>query len=91
MASITRSYAKLSLLLVCLASLANLAATQAAPGDRDERCSRVLYEAGMEPLMDTRDYGQLLPHSLGDTGGVWQVVDEDSEDFGIATVRQRVF
>ena len=90
MASITRSYAKLSLLLVCLASLANLAATQ-APGDRDERCSRVQYEARMEPLMDTRDYGQLLPLNMGDTGGVWQVVDEDSEDFGIATVRQRVF
>ena len=66
-------------LLLCLASLAG----SQAPGDGDQGCidssSHPEYEDHMHPLMDSRDYIQVLPRT---NDGPWQKLnlDENNKD-----------
>lgn len=54
-----------------------------APGDGDDFCindpQRPVYDDYIYPLMDTRDYIQLLPNYDGQHG-VWQVLDKDEKN-----------
>ena len=54
-----------------------------APGDGDEYClakpSHPVYDSYVHPLMDTRDYIQLLVSDSDDKGGVWQILDKDNQ------------
>ena len=66
-------------LLLCLASLAG----SQAPGDGDQVCIDLSlhpeYEDNTHPLMDSRDYIQVLP---GTNDGPWQKLnlDENNQD-----------
>ena len=64
-------------LLLCLASLAG----SQAPGDGDQACthsnSHPGYEDHMHPLMDSRDYIQVLP---GSNDGPWQKLNLDENN-----------
>jgi hypothetical protein len=76
------SYARFSAVALCLASLAGLARTQ-APHDREQGClddsSHPQYDDHVRPLLDTRDYGKLLPYDSDGAGGVWQTLDSDGD------------
>ena len=56
-----------------------------APGDGDEYCltlpSHPVYDSYIHPLMDTRDYIQLLVSDSDDKGGVWQILDKDNQSY----------
>ena len=77
------SYARMQIrVALCLASLVVLARTQ-APGDREQSClddpSHPQYDDHVRPLLDTRDYGKLLPYESDGTGGVWQTLNIDGD------------
>lgn len=76
--SLTRMHS-LRLTCVVIYVCITLAGSQ-APGDGHQTCldkaSHPVYDRHVRPLMDTRDYIQLLPYSDG-TGGVWKTLDED--------------
>ena len=76
------SYARFSAVALCLASLAGLARTQ-APHDREQGClddsSHPQYDDHVRPLLDTRDYGKLLPYDSDAAGGVWQTLDSHGD------------
>ena len=62
-----------------------------APGDEDSHCTETLpslgvnildYPPEVKPLMDSRNYQQLLPSNIG---AVWQEVDNDSNNLSGTT------
>ena len=71
-------YSALSLCCVSFLSLVN----SQAPGDGDPTCLAMndcSYSEHVHPLMDTRDYTQLLPTDGEDT--VWQALDLDEDKY----------
>ena len=73
------SYATFSAVALCLAGLAR---TQ-APNDREQGCVsdplHPQHDDHVRPLLDTRDYGKLLPYESSGTGSVWQTLDNDGD------------
>ena len=73
------SYATFSAVALCLAGLAR----SQAPNDREQGCVsdplHPQYDDHVRPLLDTRDYGKLLPYESSGTGGVWQTLDNDGD------------
>ena len=77
--STTFSYATFSAVALCLAGFSR----SQAPNDREQGCVsdplHPQYDDHVRPLLDTRDYGQLLPYESSGTGGVWQTLDNDGD------------
>ena len=71
-----------AIVLFFVSSLLCLADSQ-APGDGNDTCindpQHPVYDDYVHPLMDTRDYIQLLPNSEG-KDGVWQALDKDENN-----------
>ena len=77
--STTFSYATFSAVALCLAGFSR----SQAPNDREQGCVsdplHPQYDDHVRPLLDTRDYGKLLPYESSGTGGVWQTLDNDGD------------
>ena len=70
-------------IVLCFVSSLLCLADSQAPGDGDKVCindpHHPVYDGYIHPLMDTRDYIQLLPNSDGEYG-VWQSLDKDKNN-----------
>ena len=79
---VTNSRCRLPIVLVFIATCVRLASLQPRR-DADEDClgdpSHPVYQSYEQPLMDTRDYLQLLPAGSDGVGGVWKVLNEDGD------------
>ena len=77
--STTFSYATFSAVALCLTGFSR----SQAPNDREQGCVsdplHPQYDDHVRPLLDTRDYGKLLPYESSGTGGVWQTLDNDGD------------
>ena len=73
-----------------IAALCTQGAQSQAPGDEIERCNTGsfthTYEEGMNPLMDTYNYEQIL----GVDGAVWDEADFDNNNIESAITQTKV-